>query len=83
MDEGWRDDLVRASVKKFKDRATAVNRIWKAIQGLGGTIQTETTNEPEIRPVIETAREPEIAAARIPFQLSRPNRSYRYAIERS
>ena len=50
-------------VKKFKDRATAVNRIWKAIQGLGGTIQAETTTEPEIPPVIEMAREPEIAAA--------------------
>jgi hypothetical protein len=27
-------------VKKFKDRATAVNRIWKAIQTLGGTVET-------------------------------------------
>ena len=50
-------------MKKFKDRATAVNRIWKAIQGLGGTIQAETTTEPEFPPVIETAREPENAAA--------------------
>src|SRR5580693_141100 len=50
-------------VKKFKDRATAVNRIWKAIQGLGGAIQAETTNEPEVSSVMETARGPEIAAA--------------------
>jgi hypothetical protein len=27
-------------VKKFKDRATAVNRIWKAIQNLGDTVET-------------------------------------------
>src|ERR1700688_2398938 len=50
-------------VKKFKDRATAVNRIWKAIQSLGDTIQTETTNDPEVPAVIETAQTPEIAEA--------------------
>src|ERR1700680_5098093 len=59
----WNSLPGATSVKKFKDRATAVNRIWKAIQGLGSTIQTETTNEPKIRPMIESAREPEIAAA--------------------
>jgi hypothetical protein len=39
------------AVKKFKDRATAVNRIWKAIQILGGTV--ETAEQPA--PVPETA----------------------------
>ena len=59
----WNSLPGATSVKKFKDRATAVNRIWKAIQGFGGTIQAETTNEPEVPPAIETARGPEIAAA--------------------
>ena len=38
-------------VKKFKDRATAVSRIWKAIQGLG-TVEVDTTQEAEIVPVV-------------------------------
>jgi Protein of unknown function (DUF3489) len=50
-------------VKKFKDRATAVNRIWKAIQKLGDTSQAESTNDPEVPPVIETAQTAEISAA--------------------
>src|ERR1700681_635931 len=59
----WNSLPGAAPVKKFKDRATAVGRIWTAIQGLGGAIQAETTNEPEVSSVMETARGPEIAAA--------------------
>jgi hypothetical protein len=33
-------------VKKFKDRATAVNRIWKAIQNLGDTVETAAQPAP-------------------------------------
>jgi hypothetical protein len=32
-------------VKKFKDRATAVSRIWKAIQNLGGAESAEQLTE--------------------------------------
>jgi len=40
-------------VKKFKDRATAVSRIWKAIQNLGET--AEAIHQPELIPAIDTA----------------------------
>src|SRR5450631_4856980 len=35
--EVWNSLPGETSVKKFKDRATAVSRIWKAIQSLGQT----------------------------------------------
>jgi Protein of unknown function (DUF3489) len=50
-------------VKKFKDRPTAVNQIWKAIQSLDGTVEAETTQEPELAPLIETQQESEIVLA--------------------
>src|SRR5450631_1518211 len=46
-------------VKKFKDRATAVNRIWKAIQSLGGTVVADATQQAEIPPVIDGPQEAE------------------------
>src|ERR1700720_3739107 len=49
-------------VKKFKDRATAVNRIWKAIQKLDGMVERETRDS-EVAPVIETPQESEIVPA--------------------
>jgi len=42
-------------VKKFKDRATAVSRIWKAIQTLGDA--APAADQPEAVPATETAGE--------------------------
>ncbi len=47
-----------AEVKKFKDRATAVSRIWKAIQSLGEALSPEA--QPEAAP-IEVPRQAESA----------------------
>jgi Protein of unknown function (DUF3489) len=42
-------------VKKFKDRQTAVSRIWKAIQGLGQTTSPVTTQQADIaEPIVAT-----------------------------
>jgi hypothetical protein len=46
-------------VNKFKDRATAVGRIWKAIQGLGSKVKPETAQQPEVTEVIATTPEDE------------------------
>src|SRR5882762_4606740 len=51
--EIWNSLPGATPVKKFKDRATAISRIWKVIQSLGGTAEAETTPEPEIAPAIE------------------------------
>jgi hypothetical protein len=40
-------------VKKFKDRASGVSRIWKALQTLGEAVPV-TVSEPEAVPVLET-----------------------------
>ena len=42
-------------VRKFKDRATAVSRIWKALQSLGETAPAaeEATPVPEVAPAVE------------------------------
>jgi len=53
--EIWNSLPGETPVKKFKDRATAVSRIWKAIQSLG---QAAPTAE-EAAPVPETAPVPE------------------------
>jgi hypothetical protein len=60
-------------VKKFKDRATAVSRIWKAIQTLGDAVpaadQPEAVPATETAPVIEegsAAEVPEPAAPHAP-----------------
>ena len=36
-------------LKKFKDRATAVSRIWRALQRLGNEAPAEATNRPDAR----------------------------------
>jgi hypothetical protein len=53
--EIWNSLPGESPVKKFKDRATAINRIWKAIQNLGGTapVAEETTLVPEQAPITE------------------------------
>src|SRR5271170_5058882 len=54
-------------VKKFKDRATAVSRIWKAIQSLGQPVPA--TEEPETVPETAPAADlPETAS--VPEQAS-------------
>src|ERR1700733_2110384 len=40
-------------VKKFKDRATAVSRIWRAIQSLGDAAPAESSSQPESAPIPE------------------------------
>jgi len=51
-------------VKKFTDRKTAVNRIWKAIQSLGNTAEVETTQEPDVALVkSESHQEAEVVQA--------------------
>jgi hypothetical protein len=50
-------------IKKFKDRATAISRIWKAIQSLGGTVGAESTRQTEIAPVIESPEQAELMPA--------------------
>src|ERR1700691_4952163 len=44
-------------VKKFKDRATAVSRIWKAIQNLGQAdpAANEPAQAPEVLPIAEVS----------------------------
>jgi hypothetical protein len=56
--EIWNSLPGETPVKKFKDRATAVSRIWKAIQRLG---QTAPAAEEPV-PVSETAQVPEQAS---------------------
>jgi Protein of unknown function (DUF3489) len=53
--EIWNSLPGETPVRKFKDRATAVSRIWKAIQNLGGTapVTEETTLVPEQAPISE------------------------------
>jgi hypothetical protein len=57
-------------VKKFKDRASAVSRIWKAIQSLGDAApaadQPEAAHEPETAPVITEGPEAEVPAPAVP-----------------
>jgi hypothetical protein len=55
--EIWNSLPGETPVKKFKDRATAVSRIWKAIQRLGETASAAE----QIAPVSETAPVPEQA----------------------
>ena len=53
--EIWNSLPGETPVKKFKDRATAVSRIWKAIQSLGETAPAaeEPAPVPEQAPVVE------------------------------
>jgi hypothetical protein len=58
--EIWNSLPGETPVRKFKDRATAVSRIWKAIRNLGETapVADETASVPEQAPIVEL---PEIA----------------------
>jgi hypothetical protein len=54
--EIWNSLPGETPVRKFKDRATAVSRIWKAIQSLGQTAAVAAESElPEEAPVLEAA----------------------------
>src|ERR1019366_9122093 len=57
--EIWNSLPGETQVKKFKDRATAVSRIWKAIQRLG---ETAPAPAEESAPIPETAPVPEPAS---------------------
>jgi hypothetical protein len=63
--EIWNSLPGEAPVKKFKDRATAVSRIWKAIQNLGQT--SPEVGKPEAGPEAPAADEP--SAAPVPEQV--------------
>ena len=43
-------------VKKFKDRATAVSRIWKSLQSFGDTAPSEAPNWPVVVPIPEAVQ---------------------------
>ena len=58
----WNSLPGATSVTKFRDRKTAVSRIWKALQSLGEEIQPEAA-EPETVPVTEVAEVAEVAPA--------------------
>jgi hypothetical protein len=57
-------------VKKFKDRATAVSRIWRAIQSLGEAVPATATQQPSAVaaigtvPAVEAVPEPEAAVTK-------------------
>ena len=62
--EIWNSLPGETPVRKFKDRATAVSRIWKALQGLGqmAPVAEEPSSAPEVVPAAElpeTASVPE------------------------
>jgi hypothetical protein len=59
--EIWNSLPSATPVKKFTDRKTAVSRIWKAIQALGGALPSE---QPEAEPV--PSPEAEVAAPEAP-----------------
>jgi len=62
--EIWNSLPSATPVKKFTDRKTAVSRIWKAIQALGGALPATTTEQPEAEPV--PSPEAEVAAPEAP-----------------
>ncbi len=51
--EIWNNLPGASPVKKFTDRATAVGRIWKALQSLGEATPSEPTQEPAESPAAE------------------------------
>jgi hypothetical protein len=66
--EVWNSLPGETPVKKFKDRATAVSRIWKAIQNLGNAAPAEEMPEPaaetpDTEVVAEPADVPELEAS--------------------
>jgi len=67
--EIWNSLPGATPVKKFKNRATAVSRIWKVIQNLGEAVPATATQQPspvpaiDTVPAVEAAPEPEAATA--------------------
>src|SRR6202790_4853236 len=67
--EIWNSLPGATPVKKFKDRVTAVSRIWRAIQSLGEAVPATATQQPSPVPAIDTVPavervpEPEAATA--------------------
>jgi hypothetical protein len=55
--EIWNSLPGASPVKKFKDRESAVSRIWKAIQNLGEVVPAEASQKNELVPAIATALE--------------------------
>ncbi len=73
--EIWNSLSGETPVKKFKDRATAVSRIWKAIQRLGQTTEdSAAAEEPVTAPV--APRTPPVAPEEAPAK-TRPTRTKR------
>lgn len=57
LTEIWNSLPGATPIKKFTDRATAVNRIWKALQTLGQTESTPAVEGPGTAPIIEQSQE--------------------------
>src|SRR5579862_6038869 len=57
--EIWNSLPGETPVKKFKDRATAVSRIWKAIQRLGETAPPEAAIPESAEPAVGTIVAPQ------------------------
>jgi hypothetical protein len=55
--EIWNSLPGATELKKFKDRGTAVSRIWKAIQTLGETVSPEATPQSETAPAADQPSE--------------------------
>ena len=53
----WNSLPGASPVKKFKDRATAVSRIWKALQSLGNEAPAEANNQPDVARIPEAVQE--------------------------
>jgi hypothetical protein len=53
--EIWNSLTGVAPVRRFKDRATAVSRIWKAIQSLGDALPAAPGEQPEAEPETEAS----------------------------
>ncbi len=57
-------------IKKFKDRATAVSRIWNAVQSVGGEPKTATPETPEL--ALVTPQTPNVAPETVLAMTKRP-----------
>jgi hypothetical protein len=60
--EIWNSLPGATPVTKFRDRKTAVSRIWNALQSLGDAVRAEA-GQPEATPVVETPQEAEALPA--------------------
>jgi hypothetical protein len=59
--EIWNSLPGETPVRKFKDRPTAVNRIWKALQGLGSRVEVGTEPVAKTAEVMATTPEVEVS----------------------